>query len=211
MYTISGSGYREFVGFAPYIRAVVGKVTDPYAAYVLFDSFTDTNGTSLDLHTAEKGGPWTEQAGTWTIQSNMAQSADAGELRAHATLAATQDFQIDLITAPSGTIDAGFAWRMDGASNEYWARWYNGGPNQIQYWEANGSYPGTKLGQYNMTVDLSTTYVMRVTAIGSDHTIYSDDVSVITFTDATHNANTKAGMCRHSGDGGSVWNDAEAV
>ena len=73
MYTISGSGNREFVGFAS-IRAIVGKVTDPYADYLVYDSFTGSDGTALTAHTPEKApGAWTNyNTNPWTIQGNKA-------------------------------------------------------------------------------------------------------------------------------------------
>jgi len=74
MYTISGSGNRQSIGLASYLRAIVGAVTDPYADYIVYDTFTDANGTNLTAHTPEKApAAWVDYNNApWTISSNKA-------------------------------------------------------------------------------------------------------------------------------------------
>src|SRR3972149_11993600 len=69
MYTISGSGCRQVL--CSWIKTIVGCVTDAYADYVHYDSFTDTNGVTIPNHTPEKAvGAYAEISGTFDIQSN---------------------------------------------------------------------------------------------------------------------------------------------
>jgi len=60
-------------------RAAVEPTSDPYADYLMYDTFTDVNGTDLDAHTPEKGS-WTEvdTGALCDIQSNKAQITGAG-------------------------------------------------------------------------------------------------------------------------------------
>lgn len=67
-------------------RLAIEPDSDPYADYLVFDSFTDSNGTLLTNHVPEKkpaGATWSAEAGTWEIQSNRArQTAVVPEGRA---------------------------------------------------------------------------------------------------------------------------------
>src|SRR3990172_10524512 len=48
-----------------------GGSSDPYAAYLLYDSFTEPSDTALASHVPEKdvvGGGWTEIGGNWTVR-----------------------------------------------------------------------------------------------------------------------------------------------
>jgi len=60
----------------------VGNAADPYAAYLVYDTFTDTNATALADHTPDKdteAGGWAVRAGTWEVNNNRGNvSAVAG-------------------------------------------------------------------------------------------------------------------------------------
>src|SRR5438067_74541 len=49
------------------------------ATVLLYDTFTDADGTGLPSHTMDVGGGWTNRNGTWDVQSNKAHCAtDSG-------------------------------------------------------------------------------------------------------------------------------------
>lgn len=61
------------------INYLLDKWADEYFYYLIYDTFTDINGTDLDAHVPEKGA-WTEvdTGGLCDIQSNKAQITGAG-------------------------------------------------------------------------------------------------------------------------------------
>lgn len=78
MYTISGSGCRQ--ALCSWIKTIVGCVTDPYADYVVYDTFTDTNGVAIASHTPDKapvGASWSSYVAGTTIESNKASDNSA--------------------------------------------------------------------------------------------------------------------------------------
>lgn len=95
-------------------------------AYVVVDNFTDTNGTSLDVHAvAPVNTPvtaWTEAVGDWTIQSNaltVAASA-GGDHRAVFNPGIADGFVYVRFRSPaSGTMSMGIIVNYQDASN-FW-------------------------------------------------------------------------------------------
>jgi len=60
---------------ANWIHPLLFAGSDPYADYLVYDTFTDVNGTALNAHTPDKdsvGGGWSYDAGTaFTINANQ--------------------------------------------------------------------------------------------------------------------------------------------
>lgn len=97
---------------------VKGKVSDPgngdpYASYLVYDSFTDIDNVALLDHTPEKGGPWVAQAGSSVnnkISGNKAlfQDGTAGDGSKYVI----QTDEADVVIAGEITLagNNGFVW-----------------------------------------------------------------------------------------------------
>jgi hypothetical protein len=51
-------------------QSIGGYYGPAVSPYLVYDTFTGSDGTSLADHTPEVGGPWTVVDGNWTIRSN---------------------------------------------------------------------------------------------------------------------------------------------
>lgn len=58
------------------VPGLVGRPSDPYAAYKFYATFTGTGGTALASYTPEKGAAGTQVSGTWQLTSNKVVMTD---------------------------------------------------------------------------------------------------------------------------------------
>lgn len=119
---------------------VVLKV--PNSTTLLSDTFTGTDGTSLDAHTMGTGSGWTEGLGDWDIQSNRANStgADPGAPGWVATANAGQDsYDLTAVANLTGlSADAGVIFRYLDVSN-FWV-FVAEPPDVVLYERVGGSF-----------------------------------------------------------------------
>lgn len=107
------------------------------------DTFTDTNGTSLDAHTMDLGTGWTEQTGNWDIQSNQANRVTGSTV----SVATTETGQADVVL--ECVIDVGSASETSKVvsrfvdNNNHWYTQYNpaAGGGQFQLFEFAAGVP----------------------------------------------------------------------
>lgn len=87
---------------------------------LLLDKFTDTNGTALNAHDPDVGGPWTQVGAGLVIQGNKLTGSDAsGECSAPLGSRLLQmDFTFDLNGMDAGSAFTIFA-EKDGETNTY--------------------------------------------------------------------------------------------
>jgi len=150
------------------------------------DVFTDTNGTRLQNHTPQTGGPWTENLGVWTITNNDVAPAAPNAI-------ATVDVgQSDYSMASTIDLSSGTGWssvngwefgpvfRYQDPNNYVFARylWQNASP-EIEIFEIRNGQ-GRLLNAKNITglVSLGSTHVMRVSVVGQQIAVYSDGVFI---------------------------------
>lgn len=176
--------------------------TTATGGYLVYDTFSDTDTTALAAHTPEKGGPWTENSGTWLIDTNKLKetvgdvkvcSIDAGQ--ANIVMSASLDRQ--------GGSDPGMIFRMTDISN-YYALIANFLGVLAIYKIVSGAW--TLLG--------TTAYVhvandtLKVDASGTSLIAYVNDVEFINITDSTFPTQTRVGLFNHVGNWSSTrWDN----
>jgi hypothetical protein len=170
--------------------------SDPYADYLVYDTFTDTNGTLLNAHTPDKdteGGGWIHQSGEWEIQSDAAIPKTLVSSRAVTTIDAgdaTVEVQSDLVLG--ATHNAGFIFRFSDTQNYLEVPDVISADNTIRSYrlQANG---WTKIA--TVTDGQSGTIELNVTVdADSLYTVTIDGGLIYTVTDAFNNTQTKHGM-----------------
>ena len=183
---------------------------------VLTDTFTDTDGVSLDAHTPDSGGAWVEVADTtWQIQSNKCQNNSTG--LGIAVLDVDQgdsDHEVQATVTGQVIDQIGFVgrWMQDGIPG------FN--ENGLYVWGRRNATSTYRCGKYVTGVHTvlktaSTTpmvdgSVLKLTFVGDDWTLYDDTVSVLTLTDATHNTQLQAGLWRGGTPSTMTWDNFTA-
>jgi hypothetical protein len=175
------------------------------AITLLFDTFTDANGTALPAHTMDVGGTWSvDVAGTYTVQGNRANFvnstggnlawADAGQ--ADVTLTAV----VNISSAYGGVV-----LRFSDANN-YWLVFLDNPDGAFQLYEKNaGSF--TQRASLNTTISTNTDHTLSVTAGAATITATLDGASQISYGSATDNQTaTKCGLY-DQGSSGCQWDN----
>lgn len=162
---------------------------------LLFDTFTDPNGTTLTAHTMDIGPGWAVTAGTdanVTIQANRAfcgsatvevRTADAGA--ADVTITGTLN-----VAGTSASILAALVGRCTDGNNFWQLALYNDG---FYLFEVNAGVV-TQRGFVAKVWTANTDYAFSWTMVGNDHTCTVDGGSTITFSSAVHAAATRHGI-----------------
>jgi hypothetical protein len=234
--TATKYGVSQFSGFLPSVQvvdnaasyplvhtlpAVIGQGAVPriLTAGVTLgnDTFTDTNGVRLGVHTAEAGGAWTEQVGTWAIQGNRA-SVTLGGSAAIATqsLGAT-DVEVSVtVVAPNPLTDAddiaaGVVVRYVDANNYIVVRCLQT-PAQVNSHEIElaevigGSGPVVHKPNLGDTYAAGGSYLLTVQAFGDLIRVLLDGDPVIAYYTQTGSPmGTRHGLYRNTQDDGSVY------
>jgi hypothetical protein len=177
------------------------------------DTFTDTNGTRLNAHTAESGGAWTESVGTWTVNASN---------QASVSLAAGANFVTQNLSASNGeaSIDvvipvgldntkimrAGIRLRYVDANGWLQARLYKD-PSQIGSDEVEliESISGTSLVVKKLSLGTyfaaSTTYTLKIQAFNDLILVFLDGKPIISYYTATGSpTGTKWGLYKETTD-----------
>ena len=179
-----------------------------YSAQAQFasDTFTDTNGTLLTLHTSTSGHSWSQTAGAIiTIQSNKAQT--------NSTLATTIQTAIISATPPTADYSVEVTCRLSVItnSNNYCGglvRKQSGAETYYSYSIRGGTASNRKTVLEEVTAgsradlfvdtdaDLTadTDYVLKIEIRGSEIKVYKDTVLKTTTTDASISTTGSAGI-----------------
>ena len=174
--------------------SVLGWGSGGSGVVLVYDTFTDTNGTALDAHTPDidrSGSGWTEQHFSFDITSNKATMDVGGDtqpqgLASIPTTAADVVIETVAQTSDNGSSSAfGIALRYSD-NNNYWLLDVVPVSDTARMFEVNGgSY--TSRGTSSPTIDINTDYTLK--AIASDQTIIFtvDGGDTVTYTSASHN------------------------
>ncbi len=155
---------------------------------IVYDTFTDTNGVSLDAHTPDiiPSGGWTEQAGGWDIQSNRAHPTASTSI---ATLqAGISDAICDLVSnSGHGSLSygTGIVARFTDTNN-YWSCFIVNKTNEIDLTE-HTSGGDTQRASAALVIADSTDFDLRVVADGQTIDMYVDGANKISYASASSN------------------------
>lgn len=154
---------------------------------LLLDRFTDTDGTSLDLHRADVGGVcWTENQGDFEIASNRARAVAAASQQIATAECRRADVTLtcDLIPAASGS--PGVVLRYTNTLNFWYLRASEAG-NTFALVEVNAGVFTTR-ATTAVAIVAGVTYALRVVTSGTTITATLDGGSQITWPSAALNS-----------------------
>ena len=126
-------------------------------------TFADANGTSLDAITPEVGGAWTEQSGTWDIQTNKARATDIGSHALAVVESGIADMLVKatLISADTNGYPALMIRNSD--STHLWICQLHNNLNNITLFENNAGY--TTRAEVGVAILDGTSYEMCIIAV----------------------------------------------
>lgn len=162
-------------------------------ADLIYDTFTDTNGTFLGAHVGETGATWTWESGWGSYDNSF-------EIRSNRLMLVATGSNRDELYYPSGLISGGnwsveFGFIVDGTDYQYMKVWsgvdvYGGVDALIQVRSDPGTSEVVFSGYYGTYTPpasafvLGQEYIVRVDAIGQDLSYYVDGVLIGTHTAA---------------------------
>lgn len=160
------------------------SVSDPYAAYLIYDSFTEAGGdVALQSHTPEKGGVWVRTAtalnfvvkgaGAGVMQPPISQAAEWGYVQD----AGRADVTIIIDLADIQASYQGIVFNYQDASN-YWV-FYASANNVTYYLRKWIAGVETVIGNAGV-VAAGSSHQLKVVTLGDSVTCYVDGVSTIT-------------------------------
>ena len=183
---------------------------DPYAGYLVYDSFTDANGTALAAHTPEKdvvGGGWGNIKGTgFAIQSDALDCNGSTDQLCSIDCGQADGIRVRLENITLGHFtgvmirDAGTAPTL-----ACYLGLFDVDANDVSIWLCNGSYV-KKAADAEVCAPGDSYNSIEIRVSGNKLTLYVDDVERCDYTDATFNAQTFVGVFGYTEDG--TW-DAE--
>jgi len=233
--TTSGNGARwDNLYVYPLTFSLTGLITGALPAQrtlgatLATDTFTDTNGTRLNAHTAEAGGAWTEHAGTWTIQSNQATvSAAVGNNFVTQQLSTTSArASVNVITPssfPTNTIRAGVVARYTDDNTALVVRLFKDtsqpSNDEIELLEGAGSLAICHKINVGAYYAVSTTYTLALEIAGDPNGgadlchVFLNGVNVMSYPISVTLTGTRWGLYREDVDDGCVFDawDVRAV
>ena len=165
-------------------------------ASLVSDTFTDVNGTSLDLHTpnASPGTAWVEYSGTWEIQGNeVTQTGGAAVHRVAAIDAGASDVDVTVTFVTIVGADAGLVVRVTDDNNHY----------MLQILATTFAFYKKEAGAFTLLASASATIangdVVMVRASGNNLAAFQNEVERVTAVDATFPTQTRHGIRQYSG------------
>lgn len=169
---------------------------------VLYDTFTDTNGTNLSSHAMNVGPGWSYfttggSNPTWQIESNQCEETGGGGTVGAVADAGVSDGVMTVSfystqTSPSNFNNGiGCVFRWSDA-NDFLLVDMGATEGLTLYKVASGSF--TSLGSYSFSPSINTTYTVQVVANGTSITVYLNSTSVITVTSNYNQTATKWGI-----------------
>lgn len=169
-------------------RAGGQSSSDPYAAYLLYDTFTGTDGTVLSSHTPEKGGPWVLTGG-YTIQANKAKKSSVAATRNFAFAVASVSpadcsFSVDM----TGNGDSGIGMNVQDVDH-LWMLWASG--NSLFIYEESGK---ENFINRVSNVDIGPPFNIRGVTSGDTITLFRDGLQILTYNVASRPFKTSAAI-----------------
>jgi hypothetical protein len=164
---------------------------------LIYDTFTGSNGTSLDAHESNTTGPdsqdvggltGVEQSGDWDIQSNRANPDGAG---IHTWDMSNADIFADLVVNGGAAGNPGLVLRFTDTSN-YWYLQADRVNNQLELHEVAATVD-TVRANAAATINDSTNYTLRVVSDGQKIEGWINQASHILYASAALNE----GATRH--------------
>lgn len=164
---------------------------------LVYDSFVDPNGTSLDAHTpdtAPAGSAWIEAAGDWSIQTNQAQRDTVAAGSAFAIVDAGESDVIISVVIKSivASDNAGIAFRYEGV-NDWLIAYIDNGTNVVRIIKRD---PGLSIVATSgpVTITDGNDYVMEVTLSGDSIKVSLDGLQVLDVNDSHNQTITSHGL-----------------
>jgi len=176
-----------------------GGPGDPLASYAVYDTFTDTAGTSLDAHAPEKkpaGAAWIESLGSWeVITGGFAQCVTtAGDEQCVAVIesglaSATIEVEVTVGAATDARVVGNFV-----DQDNFWMGLINSSGQVILYDRTAGTFNPQDTDTF--THGNGNTYALKLVTAGDDISFYVDGVLKCSYTTAgrAHKTATKAGV-----------------
>lgn len=171
----------------------------PATAPTLFDRFARADSAS-SLGTAEVGGAWTANAGTWGITGGAAYLVSSTS-NAVATLdaaKANKDIGVSVTIAPTGNSQPGIIYRYTDASNySYLIVGVNGVTWSAQLWNC---VAGSFTNQINTTISAMTRGAansVRLSVVGNAVVVTVNGTQVISTTVTANAAATRCGFYKN--------------
>ena len=171
--------------------------TGIYGAYLIFDTFTDADGTSIPSHTPDKdqGNAWIEQQGiVWDIYGNKLDDTGTGDGSDLCSIdCGSTGHSTEVILNGLGNNGPGVLVRF-ATTTSHWLCQVNFSSNAFQLYENGGSY-SLKATWATGNIDSNTDYVVKVT-IADDDVFHGelDGVEKGTHTSSGKAGNTSGGL-----------------
>lgn len=183
---------------------------------LILDNFTDTNGTALESHTIA---PTNTPAATWsvligaagqlTISSNRVVSSGAAGNYTDVCDSGASDCTIKAtVQCVGATAEAGIAFRVQDASNFWYATGYAGDGHSYLYKVSAGSTTNPTSSAGSMGVTSGVDFTLEVDLSGSSITVKVNGTTAYTFTDSSFSTATKHGL-RSNSSSANQWDAFE--
>jgi len=177
-------------------RAGEQSIWTPESIHIAYDTFTDIDGTRLNVHTMDVGTGWTEVVGTWEINGNKLIEVSDGDNYAYVeTGRVNNDISIDInLPALADTLfSTAILFRFMNTSNKWQCYIEN---DTSQPWVALYCNGGL-VSKVNVPSETSVTRKLRVVILNDNINVYysgSGDDPIISITNTTLNTITKVGV-----------------
>ena len=199
---------RIGIGGQPWGWKGGGGIVDPLAAYIVFDTFTDVDGTLLTAHVPEKdalGLGWQPYPTSYTIQGNKAASPIQAGRQYNAIDAGQADLTMECdVTFPNPAKTVGLIGRLQSAQVCWFYVIHSSLAAQI--FKDNAGF--TMIASSAAFAVPGTTYRLRVVLIGNSHSFYVDDILKASVpNDAFLATETEFGLWVNGGTGAERWDN----
>lgn len=165
------------------------------AGPLFYDNFTATNGVSLDAHTPNIGGNWSEVRGDWNIQNNQANlvSIVSGLGMAVVTTSSANVVISFIVKSLVNADNPSIVLRYVDVNNYIQLNINNGGNNvRLIQWLAGSLTVQNTSGAVTFTNGLD--YALQVIASGTSIKVSVDGVQVLNTTNSNFLTSTKHGI-----------------
>ncbi len=168
------------------------------ATTLISDTFTAVDTTRLNTHTPDTntpGGSWTEQSGTWTINSNVVSPAATSSYATIETGQTDMAISTDISLGAQTEWFAGLTGRWIDSNNKMIARflWQSASP-EIEFWDTVGGATANFCAVSLIgDISQSTTYNMKMVIVGNKVGIYLNTKLVLECV-TSNLTGTKAGI-----------------
>lgn len=191
--TLSGSG--ALLGSNSLTFGAGSSTVSIYTA-LLYDTCTDTNGTSFDAHVPEIGGTWVEVQGVWEIQSNKVRliTSAGDDQNVAAIILAVADMTLDVdVTLPNSNYNVGVIVNYQD-NNNYWLFTFDKGTTNSTslYKRIAGTY--TQVATDAFVPAQNTTVRVRIRTNLDDVDCWIDGVQYIDYNVASRQLQTARGV-----------------